>query len=212
MPCREPLGKAVKRRSTAGGKPPKTRARQAVTSKRGGAPGAVRRRNSYYCRLQYELDRRTPERDEAIEQQTATSVVLRVITSSPGDLEPVFEAMLENAVRICDSKFGNIYRWDGEALHLLAAHNTPPVIVEHRRRTALPSSCARSCGSDDCDETVVHIADLQQNVTTLSSAIRQLRRSRSWRRTDTSGSPDAEGQRTDRFVHSFPPGSSPIYG
>jgi two-component system, NtrC family, sensor kinase len=69
---------------------------------------------------------RTRELSESLEQQTATSEVLKVISSSPGDLEPVFAAMLENAVRICDAKFGNIYRWDGELLHLLAAYNTPP--------------------------------------------------------------------------------------
>ena len=49
--------------------------------------------------------------------------MLQVISSSPGDLEPVFETMLGKAVRICDAKFGNIFRWDGEALHLLATHN-----------------------------------------------------------------------------------------
>jgi signal transduction protein with GAF and PtsI domain len=55
---------------------------------------------------------RRRELTETLEQQTATSEVLEVISSSPGDLQPVFASMLENAVRICDAKFGNIYRWE----------------------------------------------------------------------------------------------------
>ena len=78
----------------------------------------------------HDLTERTADLTEALEQQTATSEVLQVISSSPGDLEPVFATMLENAVRICDAKFGNIYRWDGEALHLVATHNTPPAFAE----------------------------------------------------------------------------------
>jgi two-component system, NtrC family, sensor kinase len=89
-----------------------------------------------------DLTERTADLTEALEQQTATSDVLRVISSSGGELGPVFQAMLENAVRICDAKFGNIYRWDGEALHLLAAHNTPPAFAEARRR--LPRRAATS--------------------------------------------------------------------
>src|SRR5262249_18573515 len=76
---------------------------------------------------------RTRELAESLEQQAATSDVLRVISSSPGDLQPVFATMLENAVRICDAKFGNIYRWDGELFHLLAAFNTPPALAEAHR-------------------------------------------------------------------------------
>ena len=65
------------------------------------------------------------------------SEVLQVISSSPGDLQPVFAAMLENAARICDANFGNIFRWDGEALRLIATHNTPPAFAEARRRLPL---------------------------------------------------------------------------
>ena len=93
----------------------------------------------------FEAERqRARELTESLEQQTATSEVLQVISSSPGELEPVFEAMLENAVRICNAKFGNIYRWDGELMHLLAAHNTPPALAEARRQSAFrPSSIVR---------------------------------------------------------------------
>ena len=88
------------------------------------------------ARLLNELRQRTETSDltEALEQQTATSDVLQVISSSPGDLEPVFTTMLENATRICDAKFGNVYLWDGDVLRLVAAHNTPPAFAESRKR------------------------------------------------------------------------------
>src|ERR1700746_3481580 len=86
------------------------------------------------ARLLNELRQRTDDLTQSLEQQTATSEVLQVISSSPGDLEPVFRTMLENATRICDAKFGNIYRWDGELSNLVASHNTPPALVEARRR------------------------------------------------------------------------------
>ncbi len=70
---------------------------------------------------------------QSLEQQTATADVLRVISSSPGELQPVYDAMLQNAVRLCDAKFGNIYRWDGDVLNLVATHNTPPALIEARR-------------------------------------------------------------------------------
>ena len=84
-------------------------------------------------RLLNELRQRTADLTESLEQQTATSEVLQVISSSPGDLEPVFATMLENAVRICDAKFGNIHGWDGETLRLIATHNSPPAFDEARR-------------------------------------------------------------------------------
>ena len=87
-----------------------------------------------------DLTERTDDLTEALEQQTATADVLGVISSFPGDLEPVFSTMLENAVRICDATFGNIYRWDGEALHIVATHNTPPAFAEDHAFTVSPLS------------------------------------------------------------------------
>jgi two-component system, NtrC family, sensor kinase len=77
---------------------------------------------------------RTRELTESLEQQTATSEVLRVISSTQSELEPVFRAMLENAVRICQAEFGNVYRWDGRELEIVAAHNVPAAFAEHRKR------------------------------------------------------------------------------
>ena len=102
---------------------------------------------------------RTRELAESLEQQTATSEVLQVISGSPGDLEPVFASMLENAVRICDAKFGNIFRWDGELFHLLAAFNTPPALAEAIRRGS-PLRPARLRRRMVDTKTAVHVADL----------------------------------------------------
>ena len=74
------------------------------------------------------------ERDEALEREKATTEVLRVISSSPGALEPVFEAMLENAARICEAKFGVLFRFDGEKYEFAADIGTPPPLAEFLRQ------------------------------------------------------------------------------
>jgi class 3 adenylate cyclase len=84
--------------------------------------------------LQNQLDRATRERNEALEQLAATSEVLEVIGTTPGDLEPVFQSMLANAVRICEAKFGTLYRTEGDSVRCVAMHGVPKVFTEERRR------------------------------------------------------------------------------
>jgi two-component system NtrC family sensor kinase len=81
-------------------------------------------------RLFEEEQQRTRELSESLEQQTATSEVLRVISSSPGELQPVFATMLENAVNICGAKFGNLLIYDGNAYRIGAFHNAPDEFVK----------------------------------------------------------------------------------
>jgi GAF domain-containing protein len=78
------------------------------------------------ARLLNELRRRTADLSEALEQQTAASQVLQIISSSPGELLPAFKAMLENATRICEAKFGVLYRYDDNGFEPTVLANAPP--------------------------------------------------------------------------------------
>ena len=103
---------------------------------------------------------RTRELTESLQQQTTTSEVLQVISSSPGDLQPVFEAMLEKAVRICDAMSGGIYRWDGNAFSLVATHNLPPAYAESRRFSPFRPGAKHPLRRMIATKAEVHIADL----------------------------------------------------
>ena len=99
---------------------------------------------------------------EALEQQTATAEVLGVISSSPGELAPVFEAMLANAVRTCEAKFGSLYLREGEAFRTVATHNAPPAYVEARRRDPLIRPWPDApLGRLSVTKRAVHIADIK---------------------------------------------------
>jgi two-component system, NtrC family, sensor kinase len=111
-------------------------------------------------RLFDELQARTRELSEALEQQTATSEVLRVISSSPGALEPVFQSMLENAVRICEAKFGVLYRYDGKLFHPEALVGAPQALVEfHQKRGAFQAVPGTPLHQLWQTRNVVHTAD-----------------------------------------------------
>ena len=126
---------------------------------------------------------------EALEQQTATSEVLQVISSSPGDLEPVFATMLENAVRICDATSATSIRWDGDALRIVATHNTPPAFAEARRRAPYSILVRNPVGRMMTTKTVVHIADLQRRRPILNARSGSRRSRRTWRHSDASDVP-----------------------
>ena len=143
----------MKRRSRAGGEPIKGRRRKTPEPKRRNAPKAVPRLSSSTAE-EGEAAGLTRELNEAREHQAATSEVLKVISSSHGDLQQVFATMLEKAVRICDAKFGNIYRWDGDALHLTASRN-----IRATRSPNLPGPQTPT-GRMIATKTFVHVRDL----------------------------------------------------
>jgi len=106
----------MRRRSRASSKPAKARSRKAKTLK------PVRHSTSSASGQKTEVARLTCELNEAREQQKATAEILRVIRTSPADVQPVFETIVRNAVSLCSSLYANVFRFDGELLHFVAVH------------------------------------------------------------------------------------------
>ena len=145
-------------------------------------------------RLFDEVQARTRELSEALEQQTATSEVLQVISSSPGELEPVFRAMLDSAVRICGAKIGTLYLFDEEVFRAVAfsmTHRT--AYLEHRRRGPLRPSPAAPLGRVRSSKQVVQIADCTADQTYLDGRSFVCDHDRASRRADAASRADAEG-------------------
>jgi len=118
-------------------------------------------------RLHDQVTARTRDLTEALEQQTATSEVLRVISTSPGELEPVFQTMLANAVRICEAKIGTLYLREGDGFRTVATHNAPPAYVEARTRELIRPPPDATLGRLAATKQVVHTAD----ITTIASYV-----------------------------------------
>src|SRR5262245_9436059 len=97
---------------------------------------------------------------ESLQQQTATSDVLKVISSSPGELKPVFSAMLENAVRICGARFGNLALYDGSKMRMAAMHNAPSEYEQMRRSDPVVPLNRSVLGTIVRTKKVAHISDM----------------------------------------------------
>lgn len=134
------------RRSTTGSKTSKLRARKrsqarglkTAPSDRRVAPESIRRKRLSFSDLQEQSDRYFDELKEAREQQAATAEILKVINSSQGNLASVFDAILENAMRLCDARIGGLFVPDGELARYVAMRNPARAVC----RTSYPSTSA----------------------------------------------------------------------
>ncbi|MGB8633585.1 MAG: GAF domain-containing protein [Xanthobacteraceae bacterium] len=111
-------------------------------------------------RLLNELRQRTTDLTESLEQQTATADVLRIISSSPGELDPVFQAVLENATRICDAKFGTMYFREGDAFRAVAMHGASPSYRASRLHAVVHPGPNTALGRTVQTRDVVQIEDV----------------------------------------------------
>ena len=132
MPRSQPRWvEAMKKPSRAGGKPAKARPHSALKPRGQNAPKPQSNRRSAADDSKSEVAQLKRELHEAVEQQTATAEILRVISSSPGDLQPVFEAILENATRICEAKLGNLWLREGDKFRIVAVYGGSPEYREY---------------------------------------------------------------------------------
>jgi class 3 adenylate cyclase/putative methionine-R-sulfoxide reductase with GAF domain len=148
----------MRRRNKAGGNGDKARRVKAATLKRGDAPKATRRRGSSPAASETEVARLTHELHEAQEQQTATSEVLRIISGSPTDIQPVLDAIGENAARLCDANNAVIFRMEGNVLRQVASFGGVPT-TSHPAE-GLPVNRGRVIGRAVFDRQTIHVHDL----------------------------------------------------
>jgi signal transduction histidine kinase len=115
-------------------------------------------------RLFKELEARNRDLTEALEQQTATAEILRVISRSQTDVQPVFDTIVRSAVRLCDGLFSALYQFDGELIHLVAQHNYTPEALEEVHRI-FPARPTRALGAARAilESSVVHMPDVERD-------------------------------------------------
>ncbi len=152
----------MRRRSKAGTESVKARRRKAVAPKRHIAQKTIQSQSSSASGQEKIIARLTYERDEALEQLTATSEVLKIISASPGRLEPLFKAMLENATRICEAKSGFLFRAENDGFRIVASlrQRADPEDMKHRMLKFGPST---PIGRAVLTRQIVHVPNLAED-------------------------------------------------
>jgi two-component system, NtrC family, sensor kinase len=147
----------MRRRSRAGGKTVKTRRRKTLTLKRGNAPKTVRNRGASIAGQETEVARLARERDEALERQTATAEILKIISASPTELQSVLEVVVKSAARFCEADDVTIFELDGQDLHAVAHWGPVPQDIDVR------FLCSREhvVGRAVLERRPIHVIDLQ---------------------------------------------------
>ncbi|MGY3460420.1 GAF domain-containing protein [Bradyrhizobium sp. LM3.4] len=115
-----------------------------------------------YADLEKKVEVRTAELTESLEQQTATSEVLQVISSSPGELTPVFHKMLENTTRVCGASFGVMNLWNSESFTIVADYNVPPAFADSRKDLPIRPHPESALAVVVRTRRVVHVHDVQE--------------------------------------------------
>jgi GAF domain-containing protein len=150
----------MRRRSKAGGAPAKTRRPKSSAPKRRNVPKATLPRGLLATRQETKVAQLARERDEASEQLSAASEIFKVISSSPGDLKPVFDAILKNATRICAARFGTLWLAEGDGLRAVAVYNAPPGFAEVRHGSLARPSPKTAVGRVLTSKQPVQVVDI----------------------------------------------------
>src|SRR5215475_583632 len=144
----------MRRRNKAGGKAAKTQRREPCTTAK-----IAHQRKSSSVDTAKSIGLREHRLNEALEQQAATAEVLNVISSSPGQLEPVFQTILANATHICGAKFGTLYLRNGDSFRAAAFHNAPRAFIEARKDRLLQPSPESTVGQAAATKWVAQVLD-----------------------------------------------------
>ena len=144
----------MRRRSGAGGEKP--RRHKTATLKRRNAPKVARRRSSSAVSQDTKIALLARERDEALEQLSAASEVLNVISSSPGELKPVFDTILENATRICEAKFGILCSYDGNLFKYAAVWERAASFSRIHPATRIVCAESRDAAGSNSEDKTYH--------------------------------------------------------